>query len=419
MEDSSRLFVGVDWATAEHQVCALDPSGKLLGEKSFNHTGEGLAELVTWLEEIAGGSLEGVSASIETTHGAVVETLIERGVRVFSINPKQLDRFRDRFSPSGAKDDRRDARVLADSLRTDMKAFRLIALPPEKIVLLREWSRMYEEIVEDVVRHTNRLQEQLTRYYPQFLRLGALDQLWVLEIWKRMPTPAAAACTRIASIEKILRKHRVRRFSADKVREILAAKSFHLAPGTVEAASAHAGYAVEQLELLVPKRSHCRRALSALLKTPAPKTEATAAGDEIEQHEAAIIQSIPGVGTIVAATLLAEAHDALQRRDYHSLRTLSGVAPVTRQSGRTTLVGIRRACNQHLRNACYHWARVAMQHDRYIKEKYAHHRARGKEHGTTLRILADYLLKVLCAMLRDRTFYDPHRNDAHLGVGAA
>lgn len=414
MADSSRLFVGIDWATAEHQVCALDPSGKLLGEKSFEHTGEGLTELVTWLEKIGGGSLEGVSVSIETTHGAVVETLIERGARVFSINPKQLDRFRDRFSPAGAKDDRRDARVLADSLRTDMKAFRLIALPPESIVLLREWSRMYDEIVEDVVRQTNRFREQLTRYYPQILRLGEPDQLWVLEIWRLIQTPAAAPCTRLASIGRILRRHRVQRFNAKEVRDILGAKPFVSAPGTLEAATTHARFAVEQLELLVPKRNECKRKLSKLLKTPA--TEATAEGEEIEQRDAAIIQSIPGVGTIVASTLLSEAHDALQRRDYHSLRTLSGVAPVTRQSGKTKAVAMRRACNLRLRNACYHWARVAMQWDPCLKEKYHRHRTNGRDHGTTLRILADYLLKVLCSMLRKRTLYDPRRNEGRLSA---
>jgi hypothetical protein len=48
-------------------------------------------------------------------HGPIVETLLERGFNVYSINPKQLDRFRDRFSPAGAKDDSREAEVLVTS----------------------------------------------------------------------------------------------------------------------------------------------------------------------------------------------------------------------------------------------------------------------------------------------------------------
>ena len=51
---------------------------------------------------------------------------MERGLRVHAIHPKQLDRFRDRFSPAGAKDDSRDAQVLGDALRTDPRCFRAL-----------------------------------------------------------------------------------------------------------------------------------------------------------------------------------------------------------------------------------------------------------------------------------------------------
>ena len=66
--------------------------------------------------------------------------LMERGFVVHSINPRQLDRFRDRFSPAGAKDDRRDARVLGDALRTDIHAFRRLDPMTPEVIELREWS---------------------------------------------------------------------------------------------------------------------------------------------------------------------------------------------------------------------------------------------------------------------------------------
>src|ERR1700675_1033066 len=114
-----RWFVGVDWATEAHQVCVLDAEGGVVGERSVAHSGTGLAELCRWLLEIGAGEATTVPVSIEVPHGAVVETLLERGFAVFAINPKQLDRFRDRFTVAGAKDDSRDAHVLGDSLRTD------------------------------------------------------------------------------------------------------------------------------------------------------------------------------------------------------------------------------------------------------------------------------------------------------------
>src|SRR4029077_18625215 len=82
-----------------------------------------------------------------------------------------------------------------------------------------------------------------------------------------------------------------------------------------------------------------------------------------KQHDAEILASLPGVGRTVLATLLAEASDALQRRDYAALRSLAGVAPVTKRSGKSCVVVRRQACHDRLANAVYHWARVAVQHD--------------------------------------------------------
>ena len=79
---------------------------------------------------ILGHCPEGGAAAIEKPHGPEVDALPERGIAVFALNPKQLDRFRHRFSPAGAKDDRRDALVPAGSLATDRKAFREAEAPP-------------------------------------------------------------------------------------------------------------------------------------------------------------------------------------------------------------------------------------------------------------------------------------------------
>ena len=130
-------------------------------------------------------------------------------------------------------------------------------------------------------------------------------------------------------------------------------------------------------------------------------------GQAEEQRDVTILRSLPGVGTVVAATLFAEAHDALRRRDYHALRCLCGVAPVTRQSGRRRIVTRRLAAHDRLRDAAYHWARVAAQHDPVCKARYDALRGRGHGHARSLRSVADRLLNVACAMLRDRTVYDP------------
>ena len=133
-------------------------------------------------------------------------------------------------------------------------------------------------------------------------------------------------------------------------------------------------------------------------------------GQRHEQRDVEILRSLPGVGRIVLATLLAEASQPLRHRDYHALRTLSGVAPVTRRSGKRCVVVMRQACHMRLRDAVYHWARVAVQHDPISRARYAELRKRGHSHGRALRSVGDRLLAVACAMLRTATSFDPSRN---------
>ena len=135
-------FAGVDWGSQRHHVCVLDAAGKVLGERAFEHGGAGLSAMAAWLLSPTAGQAGDVGAALETPRGPVVESLMERGFVVHAINPKQLDRFRDRFSPAGAKDDRRDARVLASALRTDPHCLRRLESTKPTIVELREWSRL-------------------------------------------------------------------------------------------------------------------------------------------------------------------------------------------------------------------------------------------------------------------------------------
>src|SRR6058998_3679418 len=169
MEDERNWFVGVDWATETHHVRVSDARGRKLGARTFAHSGEGLAAMAAWILEVTGAAPEAVFVAIEVPHGPVVESLMERGFRVHAINPKQLDRFRDRFSPAGAKDDSRDAYVLADCLRTDPQCFRRLEPTDALTVELREWSRLNKSLTDQRVRLGNQLREQLWRYYPQML----------------------------------------------------------------------------------------------------------------------------------------------------------------------------------------------------------------------------------------------------------
>jgi transposase len=407
MTDDAQWFVGIDWASQTHQACLIDADGEIIGERAFAHGGTGLAELCAWLPSMTTASAAAIAVAIEMPHGPIVEALLERGFPVYAVNPKQLDRFRDRFTVAGAKDDRRDALVLADSLRNDRHCFRRLAAEEAVVVELREWSRMAEETQQERNRLANRMREQLWRYYPQTLAIG--DDLaadWFLELWAAVPTPAKAARIRESTLERILKRHRIRRVTAAEVLRILRQPALGVAPGTAEAASAHIRALAERLRLVNRQIREAHRRRDALCASLAGDDREQPPGQEPEQRDVTILRSLPGVGRIVLATLLVEAAEPLRRRDYHALRTLSGVAPVTKRSGKRCIVVRRQACHRRLRNAVHHWARGAIQHDELSRRRYAELRKRGHSHGRALRSVADRLLAVACAMLTRQTPFD-------------
>ena len=70
MAGEEQWFVGVDWATEQHQVCVLEGDGKVVGERQVAHSGDGIADLCMWLDKLSGGRLARVHAAIEMPHGA-------------------------------------------------------------------------------------------------------------------------------------------------------------------------------------------------------------------------------------------------------------------------------------------------------------------------------------------------------------
>ncbi|MCY3853065.1 MAG: IS110 family transposase [Gammaproteobacteria bacterium] len=413
MNDLER-FAGVDWGSENHQVCITSRTGAVLGERVFRHGGAGLAEMADWIAATAAAEPHVTGVAIEVPHGPVVETLMERGFRVHSINPKQLDRFRDRFSPAGAKDDRRDARVLADALRTDAHAFRRLDPVAPEVVELREWSRIASDLTADRTRLVNRARQQLWRYYPQLLEVESdLTRAWVRELWKLAPTPVRARRLRVTTVNKLLKRHRVRRLDGTTVLKTLRGSAVVVAAGTHEAAVAHLEVVFAQLDVVVAQLARAGREIDRLT------ARLTQSADNLPgqqgQRDVAILSSLPGVGRIVLATLLAEAHDPLRRRDYQALRCLSGVAPVTRRSGKAVIVVRRLAAHNRLQDAVYHWANVALQHDTTSRTKYANLRTRGHGHARALRSVADRLLAVACAMLESQTMFNPNIRSQHHG----
>ena len=334
-------FVGIDWGSKQHQVYVLDRDRRRVGERVVDHEGASLARLADWLWSVSTGQPQRVAVAIEVPRGAIVEGLLERGFHVFAINPKQLDRFRDRHSVAGAKDDRRDAFVLADSVRTDQPSFRRLQLDNPQLLRLRDLSRAEETLLEDFRRSANRLRDQLHRFYPQMLEVcSAADEVWLWDLIDLAPTPAHAALLSEEQVQRVLKTHHIRRVTAKEVLACLQARALPVAPGATEAAQAHCEFLLPCLRVLAEQLQACSQQVSALLHTLAEEPS-----EDQGLSDVAIVLSLPGVGRKITAWLFAEAAQPLAERDYQMLRTHGGVAPVTKQSGKRRVVVMRRGCN--------------------------------------------------------------------------
>lgn len=401
-------YVGIDWGSESHAVCVVDAAGHRREEGSVDHTADAVQTCLDWIMTFTGATPAQIAVAIETPRGAVVDACLARGCLVFAVNPKQLDRFRDRHTVAGAKDDRRDAWVLADSLRTDAAAFQPVRHEDPIVVQLRELSRAEDDLDVECRRLANQLRSQLHRLVPEVLTLcpGA-DEPWLWALLAMAPSPATQRRLARARVNHLLRAHRIRRWRAADVVARLQAPHFPHAPGVVEAVEAQIRLILPRLEVVHAQRVACGRQLEHLLQQLRDRPRD--ADERGEHRDIAILESLPGVGRKVAVTMLAEAAGPLAHRDYDRLRAHMGTAPTTSASGKRRLVSMRRACNRKLRWAAYHWGRASVQHDTASAAYYRALRARGHRHGRALRSVVDRWLRILMAMLRHNTLYDAGR----------
>jgi transposase len=375
-------------------------------ERVVAHTAEALQAWIETLLARAAGDAAQIAIGLEVPRGAIVDLCLAHGCAVYALNPKQMDRFRDRLRAAGAKDDRCDSEVIARALRTDPHAFRPVAVEDPRVIQLREWSRVDDELGREVTRCANRLRDLVARVMPGLLALcPAADEPWFWALLELAPTPALQRQLSLRRVERLLQAHRIRRLEPAHVRDVLQHASLYTAPGVVEAVHSHLQVVLPQIQLFARQRRAAAQQLTHLLETL--EREAAAPGDPREHSDAAIVRSMPGIGTRIAARMLAEASQPLADRAYHVLRALMGVAPVTHQSGRRRTVTMRYACHPRLREAAYHWALCALPRDPDSRTYYTALRTRGHSHARALRSVVDRLLRILATLLTRGQLFNP------------
>ena len=165
-EPVNGLTCGIDWARDDHAVAIVDRRGCEVHRCTVEHSTAGLRELVAVLARA--GATE---VAIERPDGPVVDALLGAGITVVVISPNQLKNLRSRYGSAGNKDDRFDAFVLADTLRTDRARLRPLVPNTPATTALRVACRARKDLIIHRVAMANQLREHLKRVFPGALGL--------------------------------------------------------------------------------------------------------------------------------------------------------------------------------------------------------------------------------------------------------
>ena len=391
----ARVCAGADWAKDDHAVCVVDADGEVLDRFTVEHTAAGLKRLIRRLLGV--GVTE---VGIERGDGPVVEALLAAGLVVLVIAPNQLKNLRSRYGSAGNKDDRYDAYVLADVVRTDRRRLVPLTRSTPATIALRSSVRARRDLVEHRVAAANQLRAHLQIVLPGIVGLFKdLDSQISLAFLERFTTQAKVDWLTPTRLGGWLSKVG---YSGKVAPEALHARLLAAPRGTTDAdAEAHAATTL---------------AFVAVLRTLNTQIAALAdsVAEQLEVHpDAHIVKSLPRAGTLRAARLLAEIGDARGRfPPPAALACLAGVAPSTRQSGKVKAVTFRWSADKQLRDALCDFAGDCRRASPWAEDLYQRARARGHDHPHAVRILARAWANVIWRCWQDGVPYDPARHNA-------
>lgn len=386
---------GLDWARDDHAAAVIDARGRELVRHSVEHSAAGLRELIDVF-----GRAGCTEVAIERPDGPVVDALLAAGLTVVVISPNQVKNLRSRYGSAGNKDDRFDAFVLADTLRTDRARLRPLTPDGPDTVALRRTCRARKDLIAHRVGTTNQLRAHLRNVFP-----GAVG------LFEEMDSPIS-----LAFLTRFDTQDKADWLTPTRLGTWLAKQRY---PGRTDPAVLHARLTTAPRGATgteADANAAITRALVAVLLALLEQVKALTA--EIDAQLAAhadqhIFTSLPRSGRVRAARLLAEIGDCRARfPSPESLACLAGAAPSTRQSGKIRAVGFRWACDKQLRDAVCDFAADSRHANPWAADLYNRARARGHDHPHAVRILARAWLYVIWHCWQAGEAYDPARHNA-------
>jgi transposase len=400
--DTLGLYCGIDWATDHHDVAVIDGDGHVVSRGRVSNDAPGFTALLTLLAEAGDTAADPIPVGIEIDHGLWVAALRETGRVIYPINPLAASRYRTRYSVSGAKSDATDAVLLANIVRTDPNVHRPLPADTDAAQAIRVLARAQQDAVWARQQVGNQVRDLLKEFYPAaivaFADLdGGLTRADARAILAAAPTPAQAAELTPARLRRLLTKAGRNRYldrDIARLREVFSDTYLHQPPAVENAMGIHLSALLGQFE------AACTAA-DAL---------AEAAIAHFDRHpDAEIITSFPRLGMLTGARVLAEIGDDRSRfAEARGLKAFAGSAPITRASGKKTVVLHRHIKNRRLAAVGPIWPLASLRTSPGARRDFDTRRAAGDWNHQAQRHLFNKFLGQLHHCLQTSQHYDEH-----------
>jgi len=381
----SRAWIGVDIGKTHHWVCAVDETGKrLLSCKVLNDEAQ-IIEVIAEVSELAAGRVWAIDI-LGTPSALLVALLAKAGEQMRYASGRVVAAMSTAYAGEG-KTDAKDAYVIAETarIRADLS---VIDTDTDLVRTLGVLTGHRADLVADRVRMINRLRDLLTSVFPALEReFDFASCKGALVLLSGYAIPEAIRRMGEARLSRWLRQRRVRGYADVAARAVAAAQTQH----TVLAGQDVAASIVAELANSILAQHERLMLLEQQIQ------------DTFSRHpQAEVIESIPGFGPVLGASLLVAAGDLSAFPTAGHLAAAAGLVPVPNDSG-------RRAGNLHkprrysrpLRHALYLSAQSSMMRAGPNRDYYLKKRDQGRTHSQAVIALARRRIDVLWALLRD------------------
>jgi transposase len=316
-------------------------------------------------------------------------------ITLYAINPVTLQKFREAFVTSRAKDDAKDAQYLAELLLTHHDKLQPWRPDDAQTRLLQQLVSHRRAVVDERTSLTNRLQALLKQYFPQALELCG-EELWrplATAFLLKWPTLFSVQKAQPATVKKFYYLHgsRSQPLIEQRLEKIPCAVALTDEAAVLETHALRVQLICRQLQVLQRTLAQFEQRLAAVFRTHPDR--------EIFQH-------LPGAGPVLAPRLLASMGSERERyEDAANLSSFSGIAPVTKQSGGKHHVHRRYRCPVFMKQSFHEYAKESIRHSRWAAAHYGQQRQKGSGHHAAVRSLAFKWQRVIWNCWQSRTPY--------------